>query len=65
MTHDDATRRQLRFALFLQVAGFVMFLVAFVMRFLANGFDAITFVFALAMAVVAAAMIATRRQLHQ
>ena len=63
MTIDDATRRQLRFSLFLQGAGLLMFLVAFTMRFLNSGLDALSAFFGVAFALIAVAMWATRRQL--
>ena len=63
MTLDDATRRQLRFSLFLQGAGLVMFLVAFTLRFLNDGLDALAVFFGTAFVLIAVAMWATRRQL--
>ena len=65
MTLDDSTRRQLRFSLFLQLAGFVMFLVAFAVRFRSVGFDAVTAVFAVALVLILVAVVATRRQLRR
>lgn len=63
MTLDDATRRQLRFSLFLQGAGLLMFLAAFTVRFLNSGMDALTAFFGIAFALIAVAMWTTRRQL--
>ena len=63
MTLDDATRRQLRFSLFLQGAGLVMFLVAFTLRFLNDGLAALAVFFGIAFVLIAVAMWATRRQL--
>lgn len=65
MTLDDATRRQLRFSLFLQGAGLVMFLVAFTLRFLNDGLDPLAVFFGVAFALIAVAMWATRRQLRR
>lgn len=64
MTLDDATRRQLRFALFLQVGGFVMFLIALIVRVRSSGFDIVTGLFLLGALGTAAAAVFTRRQLH-
>lgn len=64
MTLDDSTKRQLRFSMFLQLAGFVMFLIAFVVRYRTSGLDILTVVFFLAMLGTAAAAFFTRRQLR-
>ena len=64
VTLDDSTKRQLRFSMFLQLAGFVMFLVAFVVRFLNSGLDVLSIVFFVAMVGTAAAAFFTRRQLR-
>ena len=42
MSADESLRRQLRFALFLQSAGALMFGAAFVTRAVALGFDPVT-----------------------
>lgn len=53
---DDATRRTLRFSVFLQAAAAVMFGVAFVVWVTTTGWDVLTVVFgALALAAAAAA----------
>lgn len=54
---DDATRRTLRFSVFLQAAAAVMFGIAFVVRVSTTGWDILTVVFgALALAAAAAAV---------
>ena len=56
MPMDDATRRTLRFSVFLQAAAAVMFGVAFVVWVTTTGWDVLTVVFgALALAAAAAA----------
>ena len=42
MSQDDSLRRQLRFALFLQVGGALMFSLAFIARVTALGLDVVT-----------------------
>lgn len=64
MTLDDATRRQLRFSMFLQIGGFVMFVGAFTVRFLNSGLDVLTGFFGIAAIATAAAAIAIRRHLR-
>lgn len=58
-------RRQLRFALSLQIAGFVMFLVAAIVRFLAFGLDTLTTVFAVAAIIAGGVALFTREQLRR
>lgn len=52
---DDAARRQLRFSLFLQGFAALMMTVAFVVRVLAIGWDAVTVVLLVAVVVILAA----------
>lgn len=52
---DDAARRQLRFSLFLQAFAALMMTVAFVVRVLAIGWDAITVVLLAAVLVILSA----------
>jgi hypothetical protein len=61
MAMDDATRRQLRFSLFLQGAAGLMFLTAFVFQVLA-GNALLAAVFGLISAAVAVAFTFTRRK---
>ncbi len=59
---DDATRRTLRFSVFLQAAAAVMFGVAFVVWVTTTGWDVLTVVFgALALAAAAAAVFTVSR----
>jgi hypothetical protein len=58
-------RRQLRFALSLQIAGFVMFLIAAVVRFFAFGVDTLTTVFAIAAVISGGVALFTREQLRR
>lgn len=52
---DDAARRQLRFSLFLQAFAALMMTVAFVVRVLAIGWDAVTIVLLVAIVIIVAA----------
>jgi urea transporter len=61
---DDAARRQLRFALFLQGFAALMMGVAFGVRVSAMGWDAVTVVLAAAFAVIVAAAVWTTRRLR-
>lgn len=54
--NDDATRRQLRFSLFLQAFAALMLGAAAGVRLVAFGLDAVTAIMFLALAVVVAAM---------
>lgn len=65
MTLDDSTRRQLRFSLFLQLAGFVMFSVAFIVKFASTGFDIVSLLLLLGVVLTVLALAFTRRQLRQ
>ena len=59
---DDATRRTLRFSVFLQAAAAVMFGVAFVVWVTTTGWDVLSVVFgALALAAAAAAVFTLSR----
>lgn len=61
---DDATRRQLRFSLFLQGFAILMMTVALVVRATSAGWDAVTGVLAVAVLVIAGALVWTIRQLR-
>ena len=61
---DDATRRQLRFSLFLQGFAILMMTVALVVRATSVGWDAVTGVLAVAVLVIAGALVWTIRQLR-
>lgn len=59
---DDATRRTLRFSVFLQVVAALMFGVAFFVRVSTTGWDVLTAVFAtLALAAAVAAVFTITR----
>lgn len=64
MTQDDALRRQLRFALFLQIAGSVLFGIACVVRAVALGVDLVTAVFGLVSLLILAAVVVTAQKLR-
>ena len=64
MTPEEQLRRQLRFAFFLQVAGAVMFGIAFVVRAVAFGLDAVTAILGLITVLVVGAAIFTRKKLQ-
>ncbi len=61
---DDATRRQLRFSLFLQGFALLMLGGALVVRIGASGWDGVSAVFALGVVVVVAALVFTVRHLR-
>lgn len=61
---DDATRRALRFSLFLQVFAAVMMSVALIVRAATTGWDGITGVLALAVAIILSAVVWTSRRLR-
>ena len=61
---DDATRRQLRFSLFLQGFAILMMTIALVVRATSVGWDAVTAVLAVAVLVIAGAVVWTVRQLR-
>lgn len=58
-------QRQLRFALFLQIAGAIMFLVATIVRWMSFGIDALTTFFAVGTVIAVGAAIFTREQLRR
>ena len=62
---DDAARRQLRFSLFLQGFAALMLLVAAVIRIPALGWDVVTLVLLIGLALVIAAFIWTLRRLRE
>ena len=61
---DDATRRQLRFSLFLQAFAAVMMGGAAIVRLVAFGWDALTVILVLAFAAIVAAGTYTVRRLR-
>lgn len=61
---DDATRRQLRFSLFLQAFAAAMMGVALVIRATTTGWDAVTGILAVAVALIVAALVWTSRRLR-
>lgn len=64
MSADDPLRRQLRFALFLQVAGAVMFGIAFATRAIALGFDVVTAILGVVTLLVVIAAVVTRKKMQ-
>ncbi len=64
MTLDDATRRQLRFSLFLQGAALLMFTVALVAQVATGGGAVLIMVFGIGVVVVALAIAFTMRRLR-
>lgn len=64
MSQDDALRRQLRFALFLQASGAVLFGIACVVRAVALGFDIVTAIFGLVTILILAAVAVTAQKLR-
>jgi uncharacterized membrane protein YjjP (DUF1212 family) len=64
MSADEALRRQLRFAFFLQIAGAAMFGLAFATRAIALGFDPITAVLGLVTLLIVGAAVFTRRKMR-
>ena len=61
---DDATRRQLRFSLFLQSFAVLMMTVALVVRVTSFGWDAVSGVLAVAVVVILGALVWTVRRLR-
>lgn len=61
---DDSGRRQLRFSLFLQGFAALMMATALVVRATSVGWDAITGIFAIAVALIVAAAVWTWRRLR-
>jgi hypothetical protein len=64
MSADESLRRQLRFALFLQIAGAAMFGIAFVTRAVVLGFEPVTGVLALITLLIIGAAVFTRRKMQ-
>lgn len=64
MSADDSLRRQLRFALFLQIAGALMFGAAFATRAIALGFDPVTALLGLVTLLIVGAAVFTRRKMQ-
>lgn len=64
MSPEDSLRRQLRFAFFLQIAGAVMFGLAFGTRAFALGFDPVTAVLGLVTLLIVVAAVVTRRKMQ-
>lgn len=64
MSEDDALRRQLRFALFLQIAGAVLFGVACIVRAVALGVDLVTVMFGFVALLILGAVMVTSRKLR-
>lgn len=64
MSADDPLRRQLRFALFLQIAGALMFGIAFATRAIALGFDVVTAILGLVTLLVVMAAVVTRKKMR-
>ena len=66
MTIDDATRRQMRFSLFLQGAALLMFTVALIAQIVTGGAPAIIMVFGagVILAALAMAFTSTRMRRH-
>jgi hypothetical protein len=58
-------QRQLRFALFLQIAGSIMFLVAAIVRLTSFGIDALTIFFGVAAVIAGGVAIFTWEQLRR
>lgn len=65
MTPEEQLRRQLRFALFLQVGGAAMFAVAAVVRAVAIGFDIVTAILVLITLLIVAAAVFTQRKMRE
>ena len=65
MTIDDATRRQMRFSLFLQGAALLMFTVALIAQIVTEGAPAIIMVFGAGVILVALAMAFTSKRMRR
>ena len=65
MTIDDATRRQMRFSLFLQGAALLMFTVALIAQIVTGGAPAIIMVFGAGVILVALAMAFTSTRMRR
>jgi hypothetical protein len=64
MSAEDSLRRQLRFALFLQVAGAALFAVAALVRITSFGVDLLTIVFLCIAVLIGGAAMFTRRKMR-
>jgi hypothetical protein len=64
MSADESLRRQLRFAFFLQIAGAVMFGIAFLTRAVFLGFEPVTALLGLITLLVIGAAIFTRQKMR-
>ncbi len=62
--NDDATRRQLRFSVFLQAFAVLMLGTTAVVRLFAFGFDAVTAILIIALVVVIGAAVFTWRKMQ-
>ena len=65
MTIDDATRRQMRFSLFLQGAALLMFTVALIAQIVTGGAPALLMVFGAGVILVALAMAFTSPRMRR
>ena len=65
MTIDDATRRQMRFSLFLQGAALLMFTVALIAQIVTGGAPALIMVFGAGVILVALAMAFTSTRMRR
>lgn len=65
MTIDDATRRQMRFSLFLQGAALLMFTVALIAQIVTGGAPALILVFGVGVIFVALAMAFTSTRMRR
>ena len=65
MTIDYATRRQMRFSLFLQGAALLMFTVALIAQIVTGGAPAIIMVFGAGVILVALAMAFTSKRMRR
>lgn len=64
MSQDDSLRRQLRFALFLQGGGALMFSFAFIARVSALGLDLVSAIFGLVTLLILGAVVVTAQRLR-
>ena len=64
MSQDDSLRRQLRFALFLQVGGALMFSLAFIARVTALGLDVVKAIYGLVTLLILGAVVVTAQRLR-
>lgn len=64
MSQDDSLRRQLRFALFLQGGGALMFSLAFIARVSALGLDLVSAIFGLVTLLILGSVVVTAQRLR-